>query len=113
VKVYLYDIRPEIAHIESEMRGKTLGSFAESWQLRHAIQRCIEIISEATRRLPKAVTEKYPGVPWRQVCDIGNVLRHEYDRVADKAIYDVIRDHLPALKAAIEEIDANLDEPDE
>jgi uncharacterized protein with HEPN domain len=113
IKVYLYDIRQEIGHIEAGMADKSVESFARDWTFRYSIQRCIEIISEATRRLPKSITDGYPDVPWRQVRDIGNVLRHEYDRVADKAIFDVIQNHLPRFKAAIEEIDARIIEPDE
>ena len=64
VRVYLYDILQEIAHIKSEMVGKSAKSTSESWMLRYSIQRCIEVISEATRRLPKSLTDSirtFPG----------------------------------------------------
>jgi uncharacterized protein with HEPN domain len=113
VKPSLYDIRQEIRHLEEAMAGKTAESFATDWVLRLAVQRCIEIISEAAKRLPSKLTDAHPEVPWRKVRGIGNVLRHEYDRVADQAIYEVIRDHIPILKSAILAIEANLDEPEE
>jgi len=43
---------------------------------------------------------------------IGNVLRHEYHRVSETVIWNVVEQYLPSLKAAILAIDANLDEND-
>ena len=66
-----------------------------------AVQRTIEIISEAARHLPQEELEKYPTVPWRQVKAMGNVLRYEYHHLNDKIIWDVVRDELLDLLAKI------------
>lgn len=50
--------------------------------LRDAIERNIERISEASRRLPDDLKAGYPSIPWRDIAGIGNVLRHGYDAVA-------------------------------
>ncbi len=44
---------------------------------------------------------------------IGNVLRHEYDEIANDIVFDAAVNHLPVLKTAILAIDAGLDEPEE
>ena len=41
---------------------------------------------------------------------IGNVLRHEYHRISDIVIWNVVQQHLPALKVAVWEIEASLKE---
>jgi uncharacterized protein with HEPN domain len=41
---------------------------------------------------------------------IGNVLRHEYHRVSDALIWNVVQEYLPALKAAIASIEKELKE---
>ena len=69
--------------------------------VRHAVQRAIEIISEASRRLPDTLTATEPGIPWPKVKRVGNILRHEYYEVQDEIIWEVVEKHLPPLKAAI------------
>jgi len=47
------------------------------------------------------VLGRHPGVPWHKVRAIGNVLRHEYHRIAPKVIWDVIAVELDPLEAAL------------
>ena len=96
--------------IEAATRGKTLDHYGADWLLRHGVQRGIEIISEAARRIPPEVQATRPHVPWAQIMGIGNVLRHEYHRISDTVIWNVVQDHLPPLRAAVVDIDANLEE---
>jgi len=50
-----------------------------------------------------------PGIPWRDVATIGNLLRHEYQSTSGKIIWNVVKEDLPTLKAAIEAIAAEAD----
>jgi uncharacterized protein with HEPN domain len=72
--------------IESAARGKTFEDFRADWLLRHGVQRGIEIVSEASRRIPLELQKSQPHIPWPQIMGIGNVLRHEYHRVSDRLI---------------------------
>jgi len=96
------DILETIARLEEITRGKSLQDFETSWQLRWMVQRGIEIISEASRSIPDAVADTRPEIPWRKVRDIGNVLRHQYESVSDRILWNVVVDELPRLKLAIE-----------
>ena len=80
------------------------------WEFRFAIQRAIEIISEATRRIPGEFKELRPEIRWSSIAGIGNVLRHEYHTVSNKIVWDVVQAELAPLKAAIEAIAANASE---
>ena len=113
VRPSLRDILDAIEHIDSAMAGKTEEALARDWMLRYAVQRAIEIISEASRRIPERLTARRPEIPWREVKAIGNILRHEYDHIADRVIHDLIRADLAPLKAAIIAIEGSLDEPEE
>ena len=42
---------------------------------------------------------------------IGNVLRHEYHRVSDTVVWNVVQRHLGPLKSAVLSFEATLDEP--
>ena len=94
--------------IETATLGKSFDEYCHDWLLRHGVQRGIEIISEATRRIPPELQATRPEIPWPQIAGIGNVLRHEYHRVSDTVVWNVITHHLPRLKAAILAIEAEL-----
>lgn len=47
-------------------------------------------ITEATTRLPQAQQDKAPDIPWRQIVDMGNRLRHDYDDLAIEYIENLI-----------------------
>ncbi len=109
----LQAILRSIDEIEQALNGKSFGDFEKVWLLNRAVQRGIEIISEATRRLPPELLAQRPEIAWNDIRGIGNVLRHEYDAIADQVIYDAATTKLAPLKAAILAIDAALDEPRE
>jgi uncharacterized protein with HEPN domain len=67
--------------IEGTIAGLSRETVMEHWTLRSAVERGIEIISEAARHVPSELTDAYPDVPWRNIRGVGNFLRHEYDRI--------------------------------
>lgn len=106
----IHDILETIGRVQSKLEGKSYAEFAADWELRFIIERAIEIISEATRRLPDEIKVMRPEIPWRSVAGIGNVLRHEYHSVSGPLIWAVANGDLPALKAAVEAIAAKIEE---
>ena len=78
--------------------------------LRDAVERCLEIISEASRHVPAELKARHPEIPWRGVADFGNVLRHEYPNVKDPRVWQIVTGDLPPLKAAIEAMLRELEE---
>ena len=95
------DILEAIAGIEQAIAGKTFDDYSQEWLLRHAIQRAIEIVSEASRLIPDNIKATRSEIPWAEVAAIGNVLRHEYHALSDRIIWNVVIDELPKLKIAI------------
>lgn len=96
----LTDIVEAIANIASEMAGIALDVFEADWRKRWLVERGIEIISEASRHLPDEMKARHPEIPWRHVADIGNVLRHEYQRVAPDILWRIVQDNLAPLDVA-------------
>jgi uncharacterized protein with HEPN domain len=93
----LADILQAIELIRSEMAGVTLAAFESDIRKRWLVERGVEIISEASRHLPAEMKARHPGVPWPKVAGIGNVLRHDYGRVAHDVLWHVVREDLPKL----------------
>ena len=55
--------------------------FAADRRVRQLVERNLEILSEASRRILDHLKAAEPGVPWREIAGIGNVLRHHYGEV--------------------------------
>jgi uncharacterized protein with HEPN domain len=88
------------------MAGVTLEAFESDWQKRWIVERGVEIISEASRRLPDSLKARHPEIPWTKVAGIGNVLRHEYERIAAGVLWSVAHgDLLPLEKACKAELE--------
>ena len=109
-RIRVLDILDEINAVEQIRQGKDFDAYAREMVTRRAIERCVEIISEASRHIPDDVKAKYPDVPWQKIRAIGSLLRHEYGRVEDLLMWRVAENSLPELKPVIMKILADLPE---
>ena len=96
----LRDRLAAIEHIERKLEGISLNDFLADLDRRRIVERCLEIVSEASRRLPEFLKERHPAIPWRKVAGIGNILRHDYEEVIPDALWKLAHDDLPVLAAA-------------
>lgn len=103
-QVRLEDIAEAIAGIRAALAGVVFDDFAQSWPLQRAVERGLEIISEASRGLAEANKAAHPSVPWNDIAGIGNILRHEYHRVEPLIIWNITVEHLPVLAVAVEKL---------
>jgi uncharacterized protein with HEPN domain len=94
----LIDIIEAVELIRTEMVGVTIDSFETDRRKRWLVERGIEIISEASRRLPVEMKARHPDIPWQKVAGIGNVLRHDYENVAHDVLFHVVHDNLGSLE---------------
>jgi uncharacterized protein with HEPN domain len=93
----LADIIEAVEHIRCVLAGIALDHFEADWQKRWLVERGLEIISEASRHLPDELKSRHPEIPWQKVAGIGNVLRHNYERVAPDVLWKLAQDNLPDL----------------
>jgi uncharacterized protein with HEPN domain len=77
--------------------------------LRRAAERALQIISEAAKTLPPELTARYPQAPWHAIVGIGNVLRHEYQAIDDRRLWNILIVHLPQLRPVILTMIAELE----
>ncbi|MFN7934222.1 MAG: HepT-like ribonuclease domain-containing protein [Bryobacteraceae bacterium] len=98
----LEDILANIIMIEEFTAGMSSVEFAADPKTTNAVERCLERISEAATKLSGQAELICPEIPWPQVRALGNMLRHEYDRIEVVRIWFLIEDDLPPLKAAVE-----------
>jgi uncharacterized protein with HEPN domain len=101
VRLTIDDILETIDRLGSRCVGADVDDFDTDWELRFVVERGVEIVSEATRRLPPKLKEGHPAIDWRSIAGIGNVLRHEYHRASSKILLDAVREDFPRLKDAL------------
>jgi uncharacterized protein with HEPN domain len=99
----LRDILHHIDLAERFVDGFDRDSFKADLRTVYAVTRCLEIISEASRRLPDALKDRHPTIAWRQMAAAGNVYRHDYEDVAAKFVWDTVQQALSPLRAVIQE----------
>jgi uncharacterized protein with HEPN domain len=91
VRLRLHDILEAIEGIEMTVGEAIFADYARNWTMRRAVERGIEIISEASRHLPEELKGRYPRIYWQEIAAIGNLLRHEYGRIDDRIMWRVVR----------------------
>lgn len=75
--------------------------FAEDERTLYAVTRCLEIISEASRRRPDEIKARHPRVPWAQIAGAGNICRHDYEDVLPSILWTTVKGHLSELEDAV------------
>ena len=81
-----------------------MASLRDDWRRLAILERQVEILSEASRRLNDEERRLTSGIPWREIAAIGNILRHEYKRVDVVILWDVCTVHLKPLSIAVEKL---------
>lgn len=100
----LRDIVDALDQIEGLPAGKTFEDVQADRVVRAAFERFLEILSEASRHVPEAFKRTAPQIPWQSVSAIGNHLRHAYDRVDARILWDIhAKGQLLELRAVVRE----------
>jgi uncharacterized protein with HEPN domain len=97
----LLHIRDEIEGVAAIVRGLSFAQYQGSYMHRRAVERAVQIVSEAAKALPPDLLAKYPEAPWSAIVGIGNILRHEYQRLDDKQLWEIATVHLPRLQPVV------------
>jgi uncharacterized protein with HEPN domain len=102
--VYLCDMLRAANNIRNYVRGKTLSEYLVNRMLRSAVERELEIIGEAARRISPTTREKYPEIPWHPIVGQRNILAHQYDQVLHETVYGVAVRRIPELVEHLQRI---------
>jgi uncharacterized protein with HEPN domain len=99
---YLWDIVEAARTIRDFTRDVSLADYARDRKLQLAIERALEIVGEAARRLSDTFRAEHPEVPWPQLIAQRNVLAHEYGEIKKERIWLVATQRIPELIGILE-----------
>jgi uncharacterized protein with HEPN domain len=99
---YLLDMLEHARGVMRAVQDRSVAEYLADEDLRLAIERRIEIIGEAAKRLSTRFQDAHPEIPWRKIIAQRNVLAHEYGEVQAEIIWQVATGSIPDLIAALE-----------
>ena len=102
--LYCQDILDSGAAILSYVLGIPFDVFVQDRMRYSAVIREFEIIGEAVGKLPMALKDDYPDIPWHDIKDFRNLLAHEYFGVDLEIVWNTIHNDLPLLLDAVQRI---------
>ncbi|HSV88768.1 MAG TPA: DUF86 domain-containing protein [Bacteroidales bacterium] len=102
---YLKHIRDESHYILSVITpDKTKDDFLADETLKRAVIRSLEIIGEATKRIPDDFKVKWSTIMWKNMAGMRDRLIHDYMGVNYAIVWDVVKNKIPELNAQIIEV---------
>ena len=101
-RAHLRDILESIEHISSYLVDVDLEAYLADRKTRSAVERELQIITEAAIRLGNEADALCPGPDWKNIRGLGNILRHVYHRVDDRIIWNAVQEDLPPVRKAVD-----------
>ena len=77
---------------------------APSMEANLAMERALEIVGEAARRVTPEIHKMYPQIPWHRIVGMRNILAHDYGSIEPKIVWQTVRHDLPNLVQNLEAI---------
>ena len=99
---HLRDILESINLINEFIGVMDFPAYQRDEKTRAAVERKIQILTEAVIRLEAEGPEAFPEIDWMGYRGMDNYLRHSYHRVSDEIVWNTVQDDLPRLKDIVE-----------
>jgi uncharacterized protein with HEPN domain len=102
-KEYIRHIQDECSYIISVSKTLLLEDFLNDETLKRAIVRSLEIIGEATKKIPTDFKDKWNTIQWKNMAGMRDRLIHDYMGVNYAIVWDVIKNKIPDIHKQISE----------
>ena len=101
---YVKNVLDAMDKAEILLEEVTYDELVGDFRIHFAVFRALEIISEATKRLPLQLREEYPHIPWKEMAGMRDRIIHGYDVVDYEIVWDTVKKRIPMVKPQIQQI---------
>jgi len=101
---YLQHMLDEVDYLVERSRGLSREQFIEDPTLQRAFVRSLEILGEATKKLPGDFKRAHPDVEWRAMAGMRDHLIHGYFGVDYEIVWDVVSGKIPGLRRTLRDL---------
>lgn len=101
---FLKHIADECDYLLSINTGLAKEDFLDNETLKRAVVRSLEIIGEATKKIPADYKVKWSSVQWKNMAGMRDRLIHDYIGVNYSIVWDVLINKIPELSIQIEQV---------
>ena len=99
---YLWDMCQAASGLVKAMKNVDLEEYQKNEDFRLMVERRLEIIGEAARRISEDFKSANLDLPWRRMIAQRNFLIHEYDEIDDERVWRLTVDQIPELLTKLE-----------
>lgn len=104
VSIYLKDILENMERAENFVKDAGYDEFVKDEKMHYAVIRCIEIIGEAAKHMPKNMKEKYPSIPWKDIAGMRDKVIHFYFGVNLESVWETVKEDIPKIKPLFKKV---------
>lgn len=101
---YIEDILDAMEKVETMLSDVDFDEFEEDYQLNFAVVRALEIVGEATKRLPESLRDQYSEIPWKDMAGMRDRIIHGYDAINLRVVWETVKGRIPEIKPNIQQI---------
>lgn len=105
-ELYCDDIRQACARITRYINGMTQAQFQADEKTQDAVIRNLEIIGEATKKLPDELRWENPEIDWRRIAGLRDILIHHYYQVDLDILWDIVQTKVPELLQRLDDLNS-------
>ena len=98
---FLKHIYDECSYLLSINENLTKEEFLNDETLKRAVVRSLEIIGEATKKIPADFKVKWNSIHWKNMAGMRDRLIHDYIGVNYSIVWDVFKNKIPELSRQI------------
>lgn len=109
-KDYFQDIIESISDIEIFIKNMSFENFVKDKKTINAVIRSIEVIGEASKKIPDTIRRKNPSMPWKKMTGMRDKLIHEYFGIDFEVLWKTVKEDIPSLNSLVQDMLISLEE---
>ena len=105
---YLEHILDSIEKIKKFIKNQTYKDFNDDDKTQYAVIRSLEIIGEASKKIPEEIRGSYPDIPWRVMTGMRDKLIHDYFGIDTLLVWKTATEDVISIEKSIVEMKTDL-----